>query len=187
LPSTVQYVCRAGLDTGADFEYDGALDVLRVIMSYDYLWANIRVLGGAYGCMCDFGRTGHVSFVSYRDPNLKETLEVYEKAADYIENFEADERTMTKYVIGAVAVLDRPFTPAAYADYSRSGYLTGRTEEEVLKNRLQVLDAKPEDIRKLSGHIRKAFENSVVCVFGSDAKIEENRGLFDSAEYIFKN
>ncbi|MDE6320217.1 MAG: insulinase family protein, partial [Lachnospiraceae bacterium] len=114
----IQYVCRAGNFAKKGLSYTGALRALKVMMSYEYLWTQVRVKGGAYGCMCQFGKTGESYFVSYRDPNLEKTIEVYEKAADFVEAFEADERTMTQYIIGAVSALDTPMTPQVYGTYS---------------------------------------------------------------------
>ena len=125
----IQYVCRAGNYANKGFSYTGALRVLKVLMSYEYLWMQVRVKGGAYGCMCQFGKTGESYFVSYRDPNLEKTIETYEKAADFVEAFEADERTMTQYIIGAVSAMDMPLTPAARGNYSLAGYMTGFTFE----------------------------------------------------------
>ncbi|MDE6054388.1 MAG: insulinase family protein, partial [Lachnospiraceae bacterium] len=97
----IQYVCRAGnYMTGTDYVYTGALRVLRVMLRYDYLWLNVRVKGGAYGIMCNFGKTGDSYLVSYRDPNLKKTVYIFEKTSDYLREFNADEHTMTKYIIG---------------------------------------------------------------------------------------
>ena len=77
----VQYVARTGNYMKAGFDYTGALQVLKTILSYDYLWNNVRVKGGAYGCMCGFsGVDGDAFFTSYRDPNLSETNQIYEKA-----------------------------------------------------------------------------------------------------------
>lgn len=101
--SQVQYVSLAGDYREKGFEYTGALEVLQVIFSYGYLWENIRVKGGAYGAMCSFSRSGMSYFTSYRDPNLMETYQIYQKAADYVAAFDADERDMTKYLIGAIA------------------------------------------------------------------------------------
>ena len=72
--------CGNFIDQGA--EYTGALQVLKVIMGYEYLWQNIRVKGGAYGCMSNFNRIGEGYFVSYRDPNLERTMEIYEGVAE---------------------------------------------------------------------------------------------------------
>ena len=73
----VQYVAQCGNFRQAGFEYTGALRILKVMLSYDYLWLQLRVKGGAYGCMSGFSRTGDSYFVSYRDPHLKSTLQVY--------------------------------------------------------------------------------------------------------------
>ena len=83
--------------------YTGALEVLKVIMNYEYLWQNLRVIGGAYGCMSNFGRSGTGCLVSYRDPKLVATDKIYEGIPEYLKNFSIDERDMTKYVIGAMS------------------------------------------------------------------------------------
>ena len=80
--SQVQYVATAGNFCERGYEYTGALNVLQCIFSYDYLWINVRVKGGAYGCMCSFNRSGNAYFTSYRDPNLLETYEIYKEAPD---------------------------------------------------------------------------------------------------------
>ena len=104
--SKVQYVARTGnfIDGGA--AYSGALHILKVILSYDYLWQNIRVKGGAYGCMCNFNRIGEGYLISYRDPNLEKTIDVYEKVTEYLRNFEADDRDMNKYIIGTISNIE---------------------------------------------------------------------------------
>lgn len=180
----IQYVCRAGNYAKKGLSYTGALRALKVIMSYEYLWMQVRVKGGAYGCMCQFGKTGESYFVSYRDPNLEKTIEVYEKAADFVENFEADERTMTQYIIGAVSALDMPLTPAAKGVYSLSGYMTGLTFERVQKERDELLAADAGTIRKLAEYIRAFMEDDCLCVVGNEEKIKKQEALFGSVEYL---
>lgn len=180
----IQYVCRAGNYANKGFSYTGALRVLKVVMSYEYLWMQVRVKGGAYGCMCQFGKTGESYFVSYRDPNLEKTIEVYEKAADFVEAFEADERTMTQYIIGAVSALDMPLTPAAKGAYSLSGYMTGLSFEKVQKERDELLAADADTIRKLAAHIRAFMEDGCLCVVGNEEKIKKQEALFKSVEYL---
>ena len=109
--SKVQYVARAGNFIDRGVEYTGALQILKVILSYDYLWQNIRVKGGAYGCMSGFNRIGEGYLVSYRDPNLEKTNEVYEGVTEYLKNFTVSDRDMTKYIIGTISNLDQPLTP----------------------------------------------------------------------------
>ena len=105
-PSAVQYVARAGHIK----KYYGTYRILKVILSYDYLWIQVRVKGGAYGCMSGFGTYGDSYLVSYRDPNLGQTIDVFEKAADFIAHYEANERTMTQYIFGAISDMYVPLT-----------------------------------------------------------------------------
>lgn len=180
----IQYVCRAGNYAKKGLPYTGALRALKVIMSYEYLWTQVRVKGGAYGCMCQFGKTGESYFVSYRDPNLEKTLEVYENAADFVAAFEADERTMTQYIIGAVSALDIPLTPAAKGVYSLSGYMTGLTFEKVQQERDELLATDAGTIRKLAAYIRAFMEDGCLCVVGNEEKIKRQEALFGSVEYL---
>lgn len=181
----VQYVCRAGNFIRKGLPYTGALKVLKVMMGYDYLWNRVRVKGGAYGCMCSFGKSGDSYFVSYRDPNLEKTVDVYEKAAEYVEGFEADERTMTQFVIGAISELDVPMTPAAKGLYSLTGYMTKLPFASVQREREELLAATPEDIRGLAGHIRAFMGDDCLCVVGSEEKLKEREGLFGKLEQLF--
>ena len=180
----VQFVCRAGSFGMRGCAYTGALRVLRVIMGYDYLWNNVRVKGGAYGCMSSFSRDGNAYFVSYRDPHLSRTLDVFDSAPDYIRSFEADERTMTKYIIGAVSTLDHPMTPPTYGKYSLTAYMTGLTEEKMLRERLELLDCSPEDIRALAGHVEAFLSEDALCVVGNAQKLGEEAGRFDRLEKL---
>ena len=174
----VQYVCRAGNFRKKGLPYRGDLRVLKAMMGYEYLWVNIRVKGGAYGCMCSFGRSGDSYFVSYRDPNLKNTIEIYENAAAAVSEFEADERTMTQYIIGAVSDLDTPLNPAAKGLFSLSAYMTGITQDDIQKERNELLAADPEGIRELSAYIDAFIQDGYLCVVGNAQRIKEEQGLF---------
>uniref|UniRef100_UPI00405719ED insulinase family protein n=1 Tax=Acetatifactor sp. TaxID=1872090 RepID=UPI00405719ED len=181
----VQYVCRAGNFRRKGLPYKGTLRVLKVMMGYEYLWVNVRVKGGAYGCMCNFGKSGESYFVSYRDPNLAKTIEIYEKAAETIAAYQADERTMTQYIIGAVSDLDMPMNPAAKGLRSLSAYMTGTTPEILQKERDEVLGATAEDIRELSAYIQAFMDEEFLCVVGNANKIKEERDKFMNVENLF--
>ena len=129
-------------------------------------------------------QTGDCYFVSYRDPNLKDTIDVYEKAADTIALFEADERTMTQYIIGALSDLDVPMTPATKGLYSLSAYMTGVTQEMVQKERDELLAATVQDIRGLAEYIRAFMSDDYLCVVGNAQKIREEEGLFLKTENL---
>ena len=181
----VQYVARAGNFIKAGHSYTGALRVLRIILSYDYLWNNIRVKGGAYGCMCGFnGVDGDAYFVSYRDPNLRETNQVYIDAADYVKNYQADERDITKNIIGTISGLDTPLTPQMKGRRSLSFYISGVSQEDLQKEREEILDVTVEDIRNLSGIIKSIIDAGNICVIGNETKIEEEKDLFKEVKKL---
>ncbi len=183
--SKVQYVARAGNFIDEGCEYTGALQILKVILSYEYLWQNIRVKGGAYGCMSNFNRLGEGYLVSYRDPNLEKTNEVYEGVAEYLRNFTVSERDMTKYIIGTISGIDQPMTPAAKGDRSMNLYMNHVSPETILKERTQILEATQEDIRALAGIVEAVLKNNQFCVIGSEEKIEEQKELFMELRSIF--
>ncbi len=183
----VQYVARAGNFMKAGYGYNGALKVLKTILSYDYLWNNVRVKGGAYGCMCGFsGVDGDAYFTSYRDPNLRETNNIYEKAADYVKNFTAEERDITKYIIGTFSTLDAPLTPQSTGKRSLSMYLAGITENDLQKERDEVLNVTIEDIRALHKLIAAIMEAGNICVIGNESKITENKDMFKEIKSLLK-
>lgn len=181
----VQYVCRAGNFRRKGLPYKGTLRILKVMMGYEYLWINVRVKGGAYGCMCGFGKSGESYFVSYRDPNLGKTIDIYEKAAENIAKFEADERTMTQYIIGAVSDLDIPMNPSALGLFSLSAYMTGLTQEVLQKERDEMLSATAEDVRELSKYIEAFMSDEFLCVVGNSEKIKAEAELFMHTENLF--
>ncbi len=183
-PGQIQYVCRAGDFKDKGLAYTGSLRVLKVMMGYDYLWNQVRVQGGAYGCMCSFSRFGDCYFVSYRDPNLKRTLDVYEAAADYIAGFEADERTMTQFIIGAVSELDMPMTASVRGLYSLSGFMTGITDEDRQRERNELLQTTADDLRGTAAYVRAFMEDECLCVVGNAEKISESAALFDHVENL---
>ncbi|HHV12536.1 MAG TPA: insulinase family protein [Clostridiales bacterium] len=184
----VQYVARAGNYMRAGLEYSGALKVLKTILSYDYLWINVRVKGGAYGCMCGFsGVDGDAYFTSYRDPNLKETNHIYENAVEFVKNFDADERDITKYIIGTFSTLDTPLTPQGKGRRSLSMYLAGITEEDLRKEREQVRSVTVQDIREQHKVVKAVLDAGNICVIGNEEKINENRELFKEIKSLMKS
>lgn len=182
--SQIQYVAKTGDFICEGYEYTGALRLLRIILSYDYLWINVRVKGGAYGCMNTFLRSGESYFVSYRDPNLLDTLDVYDRIPEYIKSFSPDERDMTKYIIGTFSALDTPMNPEAKGSRSLSAYLEGITYEQIQKERNEILNAQPEDIRRLADLVEAVLKKDSICVIGNENMIKESSGLFENVEKL---
>lgn len=182
----VQYVSRAGRFAEDGSSVLGAMRVLRTIMSYEYLWFNIRVQGGAYGCMCNFMPNGEAVFLTYRDPHLRRSNTVFEGIPEYLEGFEADDREMTKFVIGTMSSLDTPLTPAGKGSRSMSAYLADLSPEESQKTRDGVIDCTQEDIRALAPLIRRVLAEDCICVVGNEQKIEAEKDLFKETRTLFE-
>lgn len=177
--SKVQYVTQ-----GADFRklghpWTGRLSVLQQILSRDYLTNEIRVQGGAYGAWASFGRNGFGYFGSYRDPHLKKTLEVYDGLAGYLKGFEADDRAMTRYIIGVIARRDRPVSPASKGERAISYLLENVTNEDRQEERTQILATRQDDIRKLAPLVQSILAKDIICVYGNEKKLQDNKDLFE--------
>lgn len=183
--SQVQYVSRAGNFRKEGYEYTGVLRILKVLLSYDYLWTNVRVKGGAYGCMSGFTRRGDSYFSSYRDPNLSKTNKIYEGIPEYLKNFKIEDKDMTKYIIGTFSDLDNPLTPAGKTGRSATAYLTGITDEMLEKERQEILNATQEDIRGLSGIVEAVLKEEALCVIGNEEKLKEEKGLFMELKSLY--
>lgn len=180
----VQYVARAGRYAEHGISYNGIHKVTKTILSYDYLWNEVRVKGGAYGVMCGFGDDGNGYMVSYRDPNLTETNQVYEGVPQYLQSFDADERDMMKYIIGTVSELDTPLTPRAKGRRSYSAYMTDITEEDVQKEREEVLAADATKVREVAKTVEAVLADGYICALGSEEKIQQAEDLFDTVRVL---
>ena len=120
------------------------------------------------------GRFGDSYFVSYRDPNLRETNEVYEGIVPYLEQFEADERDMTKFVIGTISDLDAPLLPPYKGIRADAAWFTGVTDAMIQKERDEILAVTPEDIRELAPIIRAVLSEQSICAIGNAEKVFSN-------------
>ena len=176
--SAIQYVARSGNYVKHGYSYNGAIRLMRIILSYDYLWNNVRVLGGAYGCSSSFGRTGESYFVSYRDPNLSKTNAVYEGIPKYLRDFQAEERDMTKYIIGTFGALDAPVNPEGKGNRSMTAYLQKITLEDIQKERDEILNATVEDIRGLAPLVEAVLSDGNFCVVGNEQNIHNEKDMF---------
>ncbi|MGL5244311.1 MAG: insulinase family protein, partial [Sarcina sp.] len=170
----VQYVAKGGNFKLCGYEYNGALSLLETILGFDYLWNNIRVKGGAYGVFSNFRRDGGAYIVSYRDPNIKETINVYDDTPIYIANFEADEREMTKYIIGTIRKHDQPISNSIKGDIATAHYLTNLTDEKLQKEREEIINADTVGIRSFAPLVNDLMKENYLAVIGNEKKIKEN-------------
>lgn len=185
---TVQFVAKMGTFKKDYPEYNGEMDgtfsVLEHILNYEYLWEQIRVLGGAYGCGSLTTTGGDVGFYSYRDPKLKETEETFNNIADYMENFDADDRKMRKFIIGAINNQDIPMNPFTESLWNFRIYITEVDQKDRERNRRKLLTTTPEDIRSLAPYVKSALNHGKVAVVGSAGAIERNKEMFDEIKEV---
>ena len=178
----VNYVARFGNFRAHGYDFSGSMSVLRTILNYDYLWNNIRVLGGAYGCGALFGNTGIAGFYTFRDPNLSASDSIFLKLPEYLRSFDADEREMTKSVIGTISEQDTPMTPLGKGLRGLSCYMGHITYERRQKTRDEILSVTPEDIRALAPVIEAVFSDESVCAIACESKAKEEADYFDRTE-----
>lgn len=184
--SKVQYVAKAYNFKDLGYHYSGHLQVLKTIVSLDYLWNKVRVAGGAYGALANFSKNGNVVFSSYRDPNLKETLSIYDNMFKYIEDFNADEREMRKYIIGTISNMDSPLSPSMKGDRATTYYISGVTLEERQSERDEILSTTLDNIRQYSSLLTDSMDKNYLCVLGNEDKIRENEIQFNNLVKVFQ-
>ncbi|WBW97275.1 insulinase family protein [Oceanirhabdus sp. W0125-5] len=178
--SNVQYVAKGFNYKNLGYDYNGSMNVLRMMLNGEYLHDRVRAKGGAYGVGIGFTRSGDVTIASYRDPNLKETLKVYDAAAEYIKNLSITQDDLTKFIIGAMSGIDRATTPHMKGEIATENYIRSISQEDIQRERDELLNTKPEDINALSELVEKSMEMDFCCVLGNDNKIKENEEVFNT-------
>ncbi|WP_234120303.1 insulinase family protein [Clostridium hydrogenum] len=187
MASKVQYVAKGYNFKKLKFKNSGVLSVIKTIANYNYLWNKVRVQGGAYGVFSSFSATGNMSFCSYRDPNLTQTIEAFDSFYEYIDSFNEDDREITKYILGTISGLDMPLSNASKCERTVVHYLSGADIKYVQNIRDEILRTDASDIRKYSDLIHKCMEENCICAVGSEQKILENKAVFKNVISLFGN
>jgi Zn-dependent M16 (insulinase) family peptidase len=185
-PGNVQYVAKGFNYKRLGYNYSGKMQVLKTIISLDYLWNRVRVQGGAYGGFAYVNRDGNVAFASYRDPNLVDTLNVYNEVSAFIKNFSADKKEMTKYIIGTIGDLDTPLSPSMKGDRAIEQYLGKISDDEIQNERDEILSTTDEDIRKFAQLFADVMKQNYICVLGNELKIKDNKEIFNKLVNVFE-
>ncbi len=174
VPTDICFVAKADSGRDAHVDYSGLWPVTARALNYDYLWNEIRVKGGAYGCGLRVGSNGNLGFYTYRDPNLDASLARMDAAASYIGAFDPTPTDMDGYIVSTVAAHDAPQRPRQIARRQDTAFITGRTPEWREQIRSEELAATPEQIRPLAGSLERLSDRNAVCVFGSREIIEHS-------------
>ena len=183
--SQVQYVSKGANFIKLGYAFHGSMRVLETILRYDYFWTKIRVQGGAYGAFTSFKRNGDMMFGSYRDPNLMETIRVFDATAEYLHGFTVSDREMVKYIIGTMSGVDAPLTSKMRGEAAAECYIRSVTLEDRQKLRDEILTTRQKDIAALAELVGVCMKENYLCVLGDEEKIKENQGLFGNVAAVF--
>ncbi|XP_042494165.1 presequence protease 2, chloroplastic/mitochondrial-like [Macadamia integrifolia] len=184
VPTQVNYVGKAANIYETGYQLSGSAYVISKYISNTWLWDRVRVSGGAYGGFCDFDtHSGVFSYLSYRDPNLLKTLDVYDGTADFLRELEMDDEILTKAIIGTIGDVDAYQLPDAKGYSSLLRYLLGVTEEERQKRREEILSTSLNDFKDFSDAIEAVKEKGVVVAVASPEDVvaanEERSNFFE--------
>jgi presequence protease len=184
--SNVQHVGKGANLYELGFKYSGQFEVLKGLLRTGFLWDKVRVHGGAYGSGNSFDfYTGDYTLLSYRDPNLGETLAVYDEIADFLKHLDISSEELTKIIIGCVGKMDPALTPDLKGKSSMLSHLTGFTHEMKQKLREELLSTQLEDLQGYASLFEKIRDSGHVCALGNEDKLKKSKSIFGQLVKVF--
>lgn len=178
IPAKVQYVIKGGSYYEKGYSYKGSMKVAAKILNTDYLWNKLRVLGGAYGGFASISILGNILFSSYRDPNLTETLSVYDNSGEFFRNLKLNKRDLTKFIIGTIGDHDSPMSVSSKGRLSNLYYFQEISQSYLQKIREEILDTTLTDLHNVAPIIDAVTGDNIYCIIGNEEKINENKEIF---------
>lgn len=184
VPSNVCYVGEGMAGIPAGTSLNGAWRVASQALSYDYLWNEVRVLGGAYGCGFRCTADSLLQFYSYRDPAVDPTVERFERAAEWIAAWDPTPAELDGFIVAGVSGMDAPVKPRSLGRRLDAARLSGRTPEWRQRIRREMLETTVGDVRALAKPLDKLGQSRGMCVFGGREQIEASGLDLDVCELI---
>lgn len=180
IPAQVNYVGKGANLYTLGYDLHGSIIPITNLLRTAWLWERVRVHGGAYGGFCTFDRrSGMFSFLSYRDPNLRQTLETYDRAAEYLRDLALPGEELTKTIIGAIGALDAYLLPDAKGYLALQRHLTGDTDDDLQQLRDEVLATTAADFHRFGETLAALNAAGTVVVLGSARAIAEENEARD--------
>lgn len=176
--SDVNFVARSGLFKKDS--YTGVMNMLATLLDYDYLWNNIRVLGGAYGCMAHFLRTGVGVFATYRDPNLIKSDECFKNIVNFIESINDNNIDIEKLIVSTIAKIDNPFNSYNFHERNVSYYVRNLDNNYINNFRHQILNTTLDDIKKLYDQMVDVINTNETCALVCEKSFEEAKKYYSN-------
>lgn len=173
IPAGVGYSALGGNLCAMGNSYHGSCVVLSSLVTYDYLWNEVRVKGGAYGTGMSIRIEGDIFCYSYRDPNVEKSREVFGNVSEFVKKLDEGNTSLEDVIISTVNSTDPHLTPCGKCDLECSRYLKGITFDYVMKIREEILDTKMSDIKKYTDVLKKLSERGKFCVVGDKSTVSK--------------
>ena len=180
IPAAVGYASRGGSLKRYGMSFSGSIPVLANVLNFVYLWSEIRVQGGAYGCGFVGRDDGDLGFYTYRDPQPGRSLGVMDRAADFIRGFCAEKPDLTGFILGAVSTLDPLMTEASRMTAAENRYFKGITEEDICRWYGELVRTTPADLLRLCEALDRVKEENAACVIAGSGQLDACGEMLDS-------
>ena len=184
IPSDICFAASASDPRRLGIDVTGAWAVAANALSYDYLWNEIRVKGGAYGCGFRAAGERQAAFYTYRDPAIDPSIERVERAGEWLGSFEPDEAAFEGFIVSCVSGMDAPVKPYALTKRRNTTYLAGLDPHAREERRAQMLAATPGELRSLGTDVTRIAAESPTCVFGSREVIAKSNAGFNVVDLL---
>ncbi len=182
-PYDANFIARFGK---INTKYNGNMVVLRNAISLDYLWQNVRVLGGAYGCMIALNRYNNLILTSYRDPNSLKTDLAYKNIYKFIEDLDPTSEDLLKYKIGAFGSFEEDLHASQKGRRAFNCLISGISDDDLKKLKVEVVNTTKSDLNELAKVFKEAIDNSVVCALVSKKGLQESKELYNNVRKLKK-
>lgn len=184
IPSDICFAARACDPRRLGIDVTGAWAVAANALSYDYLWNEIRVKGGAYGCGFRAAGERQAAFYTYRDPAIDPSIERVARAGEWLGSFEPDEAAFEGFIVSCVSGMDAPVKPYALTKRRNTTYLAGLDPHAREERRAQMLAATPGELRSLGTDVTRIAAESPTCVFGGRDVIAKSNAGFNVIDLL---
>ena len=184
IPSDICFAARACDPRRLGIDVTGAWAVAANALSYDYLWNEIRVKGGAYGCGFRAAGERQTAFYTYRDPAIDPSIERVERAGAWLGSFGPDEAAFEGFIVSCVSGMDAPVKPYALTKRRNTTYLAGLDPHAREERRAQMLAATPVELRSLGADVTRIAAESPTCVFGGRDVIAKSNAGFNVIDLL---
>lgn len=184
IPSDICFAARACDPRRLGIDVTGAWAVAANALSYDYLWNEIRVKGGAYGCGFRAAGERQTAFYTYRDPAIDPSIERVARTGEWLGSFEPDEAAFEGFIVSCVSGMDAPVKPYALTKRRNTTYLAGLDPHAREERRAQMLAATPGELRSLGADVTRIAAESPTCVFGGREVIAKSNADFNVVDLL---